>query len=287
MVSLVFVILCLIWGSTWLIIRIGLDDSPPLWSAGFRFLLAAVVLLIINKIQGIKYPEKPVELWRAAFPGIFMYGVGYPLVYMAEQHITSALTAVLFSSLPIFVALFSYRYLKNEKLDWFGWLGLITGFTGIIFVFYDALKDSRIILGAAAMVVLSAVVSAYSTVYIRAKLTEYRPQTLVALQTSLGAVLILVTALIFEPLGDFKITYRSVGAVIYLGLLGTIAAFTLYYWLLKRMKAISVAQTTFIIPLIAILMGYIFRNETISSFALIGTVLIIGGVIVVIRRPRK
>ncbi|MCP4703084.1 MAG: EamA family transporter, partial [candidate division Zixibacteria bacterium] len=134
MIKLTYIVLCLIWGSTWLAIKIGLDDAPPLWSAGLRFLIAGLILILINWFRKVSYPKSSKEIFRIALPGLIIYAFPYMMVYHAEQYISSALTAVLFASFPFFIAGFSFFMLKTEKPNIYSWLGLVVGFIGIIVV---------------------------------------------------------------------------------------------------------------------------------------------------------
>ncbi|MCX6833396.1 MAG: DMT family transporter, partial [candidate division Zixibacteria bacterium] len=100
---LTYIMLCLIWGSTWLAIKLGLEDAPPIWSAALRFILAAVLLYGINHVAKQRYPIGWRNKWRVAWPGTFTFFGAYALTYMGENHITSALAAILFAVFPFFV----------------------------------------------------------------------------------------------------------------------------------------------------------------------------------------
>jgi len=284
MIYLAYTILCLIWGSTWLAIKLGLQDAPPFWSAGLRFTLATAVLVIINLIRRKKYPTDTREIVRIAVPGIFMYGLSYLFLYWAEVYIDSGLTAVLFASFPFFIAAFSFRMLKDEKLGVAGWIGLVIGFSGIIIVFSDSLRHSNLLSFGVVLAVAGAAAAAYGTVYIRANLRHKDIPVMAAIQMGISSILIILTALVFESFGDFYITTRSVSAILYLALFGSVIAFLLYYWLLQRLQAITVSQMALITPIMAIFLGYIVRNEVFSFFAIIGSVLIIFGVVLVLKR---
>ncbi|SYZ74648.1 putative DMT superfamily drug/metaboltie permease [Candidatus Zixiibacteriota bacterium] len=278
-----FALLSLIWGSTWMAIKIGLEDSPPFWSAGIRFVAASLIIVIINSIRRRVYPRDKGEIIKIAFPGVFMYAASYMLVYSAETHIDSSLTAVIFSGFPIFVALISYFMLREERLSPLGWLGMAIGLIGIVMVSYSSLQESQFRFWGVLMAVLAAVASAYGTVYIRAYLKNHDIFVMAAIQMTVGAILIILTAMIFEPLSAFKITAKSVGALAYLALFGTVVAFLGYYWLLQKMRAISVSLISFIIPVIAILVGHFFLSETITALVIFGTILILAGVALVLR----
>jgi len=284
MIYLVYVILCLIWGSTWVAIKIGLDDAPPFWLASFRFLIGALVMIAVSRIKGDRFPRDMKELGKVAFPGIFMYGASYILVYSSEVYIDSALTAVIFASFPFFIAGFSIAMIPDERLKLTGWLGLIVGFLGIVLIFRDSLMQSEFIFWGALLALLAAVSSAFGTVYIKAYLKEYEITLMSAVQMTVGALIILAAALVFESLGDFRITSKSVFSVLYLALFGTIAAFLGYYWLLKKIKAIHVSLIAFITPLAALGLGNLIRGEAFSLITAFGTALILGGILLVIKK---
>lgn len=107
---------------------------------------------------------------------------------------------------------------------------------------------------------------------------------MVCLQTQAGAVVTIAAAIFFEPISSFKITFHSVGALLYLAVFGSVLAFTGYYWLLKKIKVISLSLIAFITPIIAIGLGYFLLSETLSAFTAFGSVLILGGIILVIKK---
>jgi len=268
-------------------IKVGLEDSPPLWSAGLRFVIAGLMVLVISRFRSAKFPRSWKELGKVAIPGIFMYGLSYMLVYRSEVYIDSALTAVLFASFPFFVAGISHFMLREESLNLWGWVGLVIGFLGTAVVSYDSLLQSRFVFLGTLLVLLAAAASAYGTVYIRARLKEYDIAVMASIQMILGALIIVLTAFIFEPLNAFRITFKSVTALFYLAVFGTVVAFLGYYWLLKRLRAIIVSQIGFITPIIALMLGYFFMSERLSFRAGIGSLLILAGVFLVVRRGSK
>jgi drug/metabolite transporter (DMT)-like permease len=283
MVYLVYTLLCLIWGSTWMAIKLGLEDSPPFWSAGLRFVIAGIIILLAGKVRRLRYPSNVSEILQVSVPGIFMYGLSYMLVYWAMVHVDSALTAMLFASLPFFVAAFSIKMLKDEKLGLVGWLGLIVGFSGIVLIFYDSLLLSRFVLFGVILIVIASAAAAYGTVYIRARLREYNIAVMAGIQMSVGALMIITAAIVLEPLSAFKLTTRSVGALLYLSLFGSILAFLCYYWLLKRIRAVNVSQIAFITPIVAFALGSLVLGEVFTIYTFGGSILILAGVILVVR----
>ncbi|OGC81084.1 MAG: hypothetical protein A2W07_03540 [candidate division Zixibacteria bacterium RBG_16_43_9] len=282
--SFLFAVLCLIWGSTWLGIKIGLEDSPPFLSAGFRFLIATLFLFIWAKKKGIKFSEYKAQAFKILIPGFFMYYLSYSLVYWGEQYINSGLTAVLFATLPFFVAIFATLFLKEEKLNWFRLFGLIIGFSGILLIFRDSLslKGDNLFYGMVG-IILSAGFSAYASVRVKRDLHTVEPVVISVFQMGLGTILLLGSGFLSERITDFKLTYKSVGALLYLSFFGSAFAFMSYYWLLKRIEVTKLSLIAFITPIVALILGWLVLGESISGYLISGTVLVIIGIWLVTR----
>jgi drug/metabolite transporter (DMT)-like permease len=286
---LLFVMLCFIWGSTWMAIKIGLSDMPPFLSSAARFVVATLVLHGIVIVRGARYPGTWSERFHIALPGFFIYGMSYALVYHAEQHISSALTAVLFSSYPMFVALLSIWMLKQEKLHLLGWFGLMLGFAGIVVISYDSLQGTRNLFLGTLMALGGSLVSAYGVLLHKRRFTNQGVIVAAALQIAAGVIPLIFAALLFESVTDFAVTPESVGSILYLAILGTVIAFLSYYWLLTYWTAVKVALTAFFVPLVAILIGAGLFGEELGWRVAAGTALILAGVLLVIRKrsPRQ
>lgn len=280
----IYIILCLIWGSTWLAIKIGLGSAPPLYAASARFLIAVTILIAIVKIKGLSFPKGLRNLLSLGRPGIFMYGVSYACVYFGETYINSATAAVLFGSFPFFVAILSNLSLKHERISNLAWLGLVVGFLGVVLISYDSLQTSPNLFLGSMLTVVASFASAYGLILHKKHHANANIFVAATVQMALGGLLMLPMALIFERLSDFAITSASVGSILYLAVFGTVVAFLGYYWLLTHMKAVTVSMIAFATPLIAILIGEVLAHETLSVFIYIGTAMILGGMLLVGRR---
>ena len=277
-------LLCLIWGSTWLGIKIGLEDSPPFLSAGFRFLIATIFLYIWAKFRGIKFSNYKGQIFKILIPGFFMYYLSYSLVYWGEQYINSGLTAVLFATLPFFVAINASLLLKEEKLNRLKLLGLLTGFSGIVLIFWESLSFSgEDVFAGMVGIILSAACSAYASVRVKRDLYSVEPIVISTYQMGLGTLLLLVSGFLLEKLGDFKLTYKSIGALLYLSFFGSATAFMAYYWLLKKIDVTKLSLIAFITPIVALILGWLILGETITKYLFSGTILVIIGIWLVTR----
>src|SRR5579872_1821141 len=158
-----YITVCLIWGSTWAAIRLLVRDVPPLRSAALRFFLAALILLGIAFSRKRKLPDRP--QWSALIIlGFAMVAVPYGLLFWAESRISSAMTAVLFSSSPLFVALFMPA-MAGARVPRRALLGMLIGAGGIGALFYDGLSASAYFLLGGGAVVLAVIVSAWASVF--------------------------------------------------------------------------------------------------------------------------
>lgn len=277
--SFLIALLCLVWGSTWLGIKVGLEDSPPFLSAGFRFLIATIFLYIWAKSRGIRFSNYRGQILKILIPGFFLYYLSYSLVYWGEQYINSGLTAVLFATFPFFVAIFATFLLKEEKLTGIKLLGILTGFSGIILIFWDSLSFSgENVLAGMSGIILSAVSAAYASVRVKRDLYSVEPIVISTYQMGLGTLLLLGSGFLSERLIDFKFTYKSIGALLYLSFFGSAFAFMTYYWLMKKIEVTKLSLIAFITPVVALTLGWLILGEIITWYLLLGTILVIFGI---------
>ena len=284
MTYLVYVLICLIWGSTWIAIKIGLTDAPPFYTSSLRFLLSLVILTTIVAVKKYPYPKGFKNLFSLGAPGFYMYGISYALVYFSETYIDSSLAAVLFGSYPFFVALLSISQLKGEKLSVIGWLGLVVGLAGVILISYDSFQTSKDLFLGTLLLLGGAAAAAYGMVLHKKKFSDRNIVVSVTVQMMFGGALLVLGALLFESASDFSVSPESVGSIIYLAVFGSVVTFLGYYWLLARARAVTVSLIAFITPLVAIFIGVAFFDESLSLRIALGAVLILSGVLLVERR---
>ncbi len=285
MVFLMFSLLCLIWGSTWMAIKIGLTDAPPMYALSIRFVLSVLMFYAIIAAKRLSLPSTIKDWLRLGYPGIFIYGIAYALVYWAQLYISSVLMAVLFASFPFFVALLSLSMLKAERLSPLAWTGLLIGFAGIVVIFYDSLQTSHQLFIGSLLGLGGTVAAAVGTVTHKRAFAQENILVAATVQITLGTVPVVLVTPFLENLSDFAITTESIGSIIYLSVVGTVVAFIAYYWLLQNTKAVYASLTAFVVPLVALFIGVVLFSEPLTLPMLVGTVLILLGVSMVIKRP--
>lgn len=288
MVVAVYIALCLIWSSTWLAIKYVIDDVPPVTGAAVRFWLASFLFLGFHAVRRIDFPRDwPTRLAIVAW-GCPQIGVSYAAVYWAEQHISSGMTALMFATFPFFVAVFSARLIEGEGWTRAKLLGLISGLTGVGIVCFDQWRIASTTAALAVIgVVFATMVCGLSVVYIKRNYSKCDTFALTALQMLGGAIALTVFAFAVESPTAAQWTPRSFGATVYLAVFGSAVAFFGYYWLLKRIEGTTVATITFVTPVLALVLGWLALDESISLSTLFGGVLVLSGVRSVARADKE
>ena len=284
---LLYSLLCLIWGSTWIAIKIGLQDAPPMWSVAFRFLVAAGILLIFNAATGRQYPKGWRNKWWVAVPGLFTYTASYFLTYLGTQYIPAALASILFAVFPFFVLLLMSVMIRDERVTLPAVAGVIVGFAGIIVIFLEPVEWSDNALLGMVLLILSPLVAALGTVWVKKWLPHEPVLPMITLQMILGAILLTLFAFLFEDIARFQVTIKSVGSILFLAVLGSILTFGVYYWLLQRMRLVTMSLIALLAPMVAVFMGWLVLGEVLSVRDYIGAALVLSGVAVVNLKGRQ
>jgi drug/metabolite transporter (DMT)-like permease len=287
---LVWLLLAVIWGSTWMFIKLGLRDLPPVGFAATRFLLATTILWAIVFARRRPLPRGPRDWALLGATGVLAFGLNYGLLFWGEQHISSGLAALLQATIPAFGLVFAHIHLPGERLTLARLAGVGMGVAGVGVIFSNQLSVSgEMALWGSAAIVLGAVFVAYSNVLVKARLGHLDPALLAAGQMLCGLVPLAVYAFAFEgnPVG-YRWTPLAVASLLYLTLVGSVAAFLLFYWLVRNMDVTKTMLIALLTPLFAVLLGLAVLGERLTWRTLAGGALIMCGIaLVVLRRMKK
>jgi drug/metabolite transporter (DMT)-like permease len=284
-IALVFVALCLIWGSTWAVIQIGLEGIPPFSGVSIRFLIAALVMLALTLLLRIRIGTSRRERMLWVINGVFAFAVSYGVVYWSEQWVPSGLASILFATFPLFVAICGHFILPEESLSRPEAWGILAGFLGVGVIFsedFAALGGPGVALAAVVML-LAPISAAISSVAVKRWGSGVHPFSLTAVPMAIGAGITGVIALLTERGRPIVWDTRSVSALLYLAIMGSAVTFSLYYWLLSHLPAKRLALITYIIPVEAVVIGA-FRDEPITLRVILGAVLVVAGVALAVHR---
>jgi drug/metabolite transporter (DMT)-like permease len=286
---LVWLVLCLLWGTTWAFIKIGLLDLPPITFASARFILAALILAVVIKLQKLPLPHTAKDWKLIALTGILQFAVNYSLVFWSEQHISSGLAAVLQAMITVFGLVLAWIFLPAERITWLKVFAVILGIVGVAVIFIEQLQINSVLAFAGCVaIVVGAYAAAQASILIKAKGGAFHPASLVFGQMICGIPFIVIYALAAEgnPLA-MNWSWRAVGCVLYLTIFGTIAAFWLYYWLLSKIESTKAMMISLVTPLIAVVIGAIFLDEKLPPQTFFGGVLILASIGLIVFRKKK
>ncbi len=286
---IIWLILCLIWGTTWFFIKFGLEDLPPISFAAARFILAVLILGIVIFVQKIPLPKTKRDWKLLALTGILQFSINYSLVFWSEQYISSGLAAVLQAMISVFGLVLAWIHLPNERITAIKVVSIMLGIGGVAIIFVEQLQiNSFMAFAGCVAIVGGAYAAAHASILIKAYGGNLHPASLVFGQMICGILPIIIYGLLVEgnPLA-LNWTWRAIISVLYLTIFGTIVAFWLYYWLLSKIESNKAMMISLVTPLIAVIVGNLFLGERLPPQTFFGGALILASIGLIVFRKRK
>ena len=275
-------LICLIWGSTWGEMRLLVRDVPPFRAAAIRFFLAAAILLSIAMARRVTL-RMPRRQWRSVFVlGLTMMGVPYGLLFWAESRISSSMTAVLFSSCPLFVALFT-PWMSHARVPRRAVLAMLVAVGAMATLFYTELSISTNVLLGGAAVIAAVISSSWASVFAKRELGGINPLVGTGIQFLVSATVLLTASLALERGRPSDWNPTSVLALAFLTLFGSVVTFSIYYWLLRHMQAYQLSTLNLVVPVVAMAEGALLLRESLPLPMVAAAVLVLLSVATVLR----
>ncbi len=285
-VPLAWLTLCIVWSSTWLAIKIGLRDLPPISFVAIRFLIAIIVLLAVSIGRTRLLPLRRNDYLVLAITGVLMFAVNYTLLFWAELHVSSGLAAVLQATIPIFGMFFAHWMLPDEPLRLQKFVGAITALGGVTLICGRLLGfNGPLAFWGGVGVVVGAASAAYANVLVKARAIQVAPAMLAAWQMIFGIAPLLVLGFAIDgnP-ARFHWTAVSVFCLLYLAVIGSALTFLLLYWLLPRLTVAQLQSISLITPPGAVMLGWSLGGETFPLSSLLGAAFVLTGVWMIFRK---
>jgi drug/metabolite transporter (DMT)-like permease len=277
--------LCIVWSSTWLAIKVGLRDLPPISYVGIRFLVAIIALLAVSAGHTHLLPKSRADYAVLALTGVLMFAINYVLLFWGELYVSSGLAAILQASIPIFGMVFAHWLLPEEPLRWQRLLGAFVSIGGVALICMRLLSFNGWLafLGGLGITV-GAAGAAFSNVLLKSRRMELAPAMMAAWQMLFGTVPLLVIGwLVDGNPARFHWTGMAIFCLLYLAIIGSSLTFLLLYWLMPRMSVTKLQTISLITPPGAIALGWALGGEHLSAWSLFGACFVLAGVWMIFR----
>lgn len=281
--------LCVVWSSTWLAIKVGLRDLPPISFAAIRFVIAAAILVLVSIGRVRLVPLRRSDYALLAFTGVLMFGVNYMSVFWGELHVSSGLAAVLQATIPIFGMIFAHWLLPDEPLKLQKVIGAFVATCGVMLICARLLSFHGLLsFWGGVGIALGGGAAAFSNVLMKKRAISLAPAMLAAWQMIFGFIPLLVLGYVIEgsPM-RFHWTSTAVFCLLYLAVIGSSLTFLLLYWLLPRMTVTNLQTISLITPPGAVMLGWALGGETFPLWSLFGAALVLVGVWLIFRRTKQ
>ncbi|PYK06675.1 MAG: hypothetical protein DME66_03820 [Verrucomicrobia bacterium] len=285
-VPMAWLTLCIVWSSTWLVIKVGLRDLPPISYAAIRFVIAVIVLLAVSAGRVRLLPQRASDYVLLAFTGVLMFAVNYGLLFWGELYVSSGLAAVLQATIPIFGMVFAHLMLPAEPLRVQKVAGSLLALGGVTIICARLLGfNGPMAFWGGLGIVFGGALAAFSNVLLKARVLRVAPGMIAAWQMIFGAAPLLVTGFVVEgnPL-RFHWSALSIFCLLYLAVIGSALTFLLLYWLLPRMSVARLQTVSLITPPGAVMLGWAVGGEKFSLSSLLGACLVLAGVWMIFRK---
>jgi drug/metabolite transporter (DMT)-like permease len=278
-------VLVLVWSSTWVAIKIGLEETPALYGAGLRFTIAGAGLLVLARAMGRPLRSDPILVATLA---LLPFALSYGLIYWAEQYIPSGLTAVLFGVMPLYVAGLAMIWLREEPVTarFFTGVGIALG--GLVLAFGESLalgSEQRAALAAAA-VLAAPMCSAIGNIAIKRRGGALDAFALNGWAMLAGGLVLLALSAPGEDWGSADWTGEAVASLLYLAVFGSAVTFVVLTLLLRELPALALSYLPLIIPFGALVWGALLNDEPLTAPAIAGAALVAAGLAVASARRR-
>jgi drug/metabolite transporter (DMT)-like permease len=273
-----YTLLCLIWGSTWLVIKVGYGGLGPFNVAAVRFLLAGAMLTPIVPLFGARWPTGRSEWALVCWVGVILFGADYGLIYWGEQFLDSGLTSILFATLPLVTIGLAHLYVPGEGVTTRKLAGGVLAFAGTAALFGDRVRIDSANTGPMLGILASTVFAAAGGVATKRHGSTLHPAALNAPAMFIGALVLAAASLVA---GDgLRVPRDSAtwGAILYLAIAGTVVTFLIYFSLLKTWSVTSLSFISVFTPAIALALGFVFLGERLTVWTGLGAALILAGV---------
>jgi len=275
---LLFIALGVIWGSSYLFIKIGVETVTPLTLVALRLAIGAVVLGVVFRLAGGQLPRAPRTYVHLTVMAVLNIVVPFSLITWAELNVASSMAAILTATTPLFAIVIAALVLRSERVTSQRVTGLATGFVGVVVLVGPAAFASGSSAVAVAAVLGAAASYATATVYARRTLTGLAPMVPALLQVAIALAISASLAVVLEGVPSLPTEASALISLAWLGVMGSGVAYLIYFRLIRSWGATRTAAVTYLMPVVGIALGAVVANEVVDLRVVAGSALIVAGV---------
>lgn len=287
--------LYIVWGTTYLGIKVGLDAGlPPALFLSLRLLPAAAILFVVAKWRGVRLSPPRIEARTIAVVGVLLLIGGQYVTFLAEQYMPSGLSALIVALLPLWIALAESVFPDMSRPGPLGWVGLVVGFAGLAILIWPRVPDiatGAVVSLGIALQILATWLWAAGSIYSKRHPVKSDGMVVTAWQMLLAGAITLVIGTLLGEWNDFTVTPKGLGAIVYLTVFGSCIAFTAFIYALKHLPASKVMTYAYVNPVIAVFAGWaagragLVPAEPVNASIVVGMTVIVAGVALTTAAP--
>ena len=279
-----FAVVCIVWGTTYLAIRIAVTTMTPFLLTGARYLFAGIVLFIVARLHGDVIPASRRVLGNVVLCGVLMVAIGNLTVVWAEQWVPSGFAALFVGTAPFWATLIELLRRSGERLERRSALGMLIGFAGVAMLVTPggagSAFDRRFVIGAIA-IQLGSLAWQYGTIRGKYELASMPPLMSSALQMLAGGLVVTLAGVGLGEVPHFHATPRTFVALAYLSLFGSVLAYTSYIYAARHLRSTNMSLYAYVNPVVAVILGWLVLHEQLTWVSIIAMMVILGGVAMV------
>ena len=279
-----WILICIVWGTTYLAIRIAVETIPPLLLTAARYVAAGTIMFVVARVRGERIPRDGRTLRELALVGLLLVGIGNFAVVWAEQWVPSGMAALLVATAPFWVVFLELFRADGERVDLRRGIGMMIGFAGVAMLVTPGgagrAFDRHFVIGAL-VIQLGCVGWQYGTM--RGKYNLQHVPTVIssAMQMLIGGVAMLIAGVVAGEVPRFHVTPRTLTALVYLSLFGSVLAYTAYNVAMKSLRTTTMSLYSYVNPVVAVILGWLILREQLTWVSITAMAVILAGMALV------
>lgn len=280
-VILAYITVCVVWGSTYAAIRVGVSEFPPFLFIGMRYLVAGSLIMLYARLKGLEYPGSMADVRRLSIVGLLLLLGGNGFVAWAEQWVHSGAASMVIATGPLFMAILESMLPGSRSLGLMGWLGMLVGFGGVVLLVFFGSGIGAIDAGGMAGLLAGTLCWAVGSVYSKRNKPGGSIVTHIGIQMLAGGIGLTAAGLLSGEAARVHFSARGIWALLYLIFIGSLIGYSCYIYVLQKWPAARAGTYAYVNPVVAVLIGAVLLNEPVSGGVILSMVVILGGVVLV------